>query len=247
MRTFLLFLLLVTATTASASQLSVCYDVYYIINLGTTCITYEEKDENTMVITSTARTSPAASKVKKVDDYVQGILSVNPIQTRVMRLTQKEGNKERLHTYQFNASRVQYRIHTMRPGKPDKIEENSIPNNNYYDPFGVSLRLQSLELADSGAMRMFFDSDPSVVQYQLMGTEVIPVENIGTFTAQKVRVRSGAKMESVLAPRGSWDLWIDKATGVFVKMDVIFLIGRAKIEMTSMKGDRTLLKRMIMK
>jgi len=94
----------------------------------------------------------------------------------------------------------------------------------------------------SGNLKMFYDGKTYSIPYSVVGEEWV----LEKYRALVLNVQPNIKTKGLLKPKGMWRLWIDRENLFPVKMQLLFVLGSVKAVLEEVKGDRELLKRILL-
>ncbi|WP_333785162.1 DUF3108 domain-containing protein [Thermocrinis sp.] len=241
----MLFLLLFLPFSILANELTLCYKAYYLFfPVARTCITYQQEEEN-LRVSSWARTINVGGLVKRVYNYGYAVIHIKSLTPDEFFYHQEEGNFKRRQHYIFENSKIYVKeIHYVElTEKQERVEERVYDYKGYVDPYTASLILYKSAIKEkSGAVKMFYDDRIYNIPYTVVGEEQILEE----YRALVLNVQPNVETKGILKPKGRWKLWIDKEKLFPVKMELLFVLGSVKVVLEEIKGDKELLKRILL-
>ncbi|WP_448584466.1 DUF3108 domain-containing protein [Thermocrinis sp.] len=241
----MLFLLLLLPFSILASELTLCYKAYYLfLPVARTCITYKQEGDK-LKVSSWVRTINVGGLVKRVYNYGYAVIQIKGLTPMEFFYHQEEGSFKRRQHYLFEKSRVYVKeIHYVElTEEQERIEERVYDYTGYVDPYTASLMLyKSASKELNGTVRMFYDDKIYNIPYSVVGEEWISKE----YRTLVLYVQPNVETKGLLKPKGKWKIWIDKENLFPVKMQLFFVLGSVKAILEEVKGDRELLKRILL-
>ena len=241
----MLFLLLFLPFSILASELTLCYKAYYLFfPVARTCITYKQEGEN-LKVSSWVRTINVGSLVKRVYNHGYAVIYIKSLTPIEFFYHQEEGSFKRRQHYTFKDSKIYVKeIHYVElTEEQERIEERVYDYTDYVDPYTASLMLYKSALKEpSGNLKMFYDGKTYSIPYSVVGEEWV----LEKYRALVLNVQPNIKTKGLLKPKGMWRLWIDRENLFPVKMQLLFVLGSVKAVLEEVKGDRELLKRILL-
>lgn len=223
--TFSLIFVLSVFSLSAAENLTLCYKAYYFVPLGEACIEYL-LEENYMKIESYLKTNTFASMLKKIDDRGFSTFESKKFE---FQFYQKEGGYVRDHLYSYDNKSMSYNIIRYKKDK-QSFKKGILENDGLLDPYFYTLNIQC---GFKRSFKLFYDEK----KYD------IPVENRGGEKEKIVSLKPEIKTNGLLVPKGNWTFYIDDY-GIFTDLFVEFTIGKAKLKMISIEGDKGVVKKM---
>ena len=207
----------------AAEKLNLCYRVYYFIPLGEACIGYLV-DGNQIKIQSYLKTNTFASMVKKIDDRGFSLFDSGKFE---FRFYQNEGGYVRDHFYSYDNKRLAYTITRYKEDK--KVVKNGIlKDNGLLDPYFYTLGIQC---GYKNGFKLFYDDKQYDIPLAVSGDKKV------------ITLKPEIKTRGLLVPKGVWTFYIDDY-GALTDIFVEFTIGKAKLKLVSIEGDRGIIKKM---
>ncbi len=237
-----LLLLVFIPLMSYSGSLETCYRVFVLfLPVAESCVAYKQEGEK-LTISSWVKTIVIGKIVHRVHNW--GKSELEGFKPVYFELFQREGEYERDHYYHFNRKGVDYSIILFN----DDEEREEIKRGFYessvflYDPFSASLALY-LDTPNTrgGYIQLFYDEKIQNISYRTTGEEVIKVNGI-EYSTWKVVLIPEIETKGTLKPRGKWLIWIDRVSLIPVRFEIKFNIGSAKVYLTSVRGDRKLLR-----
>lgn len=223
--TFSLIFVLSVFPLLAGERLTLCYKAYYFIPLGEACIEYL-LEENYMKIESYLKTNTFASMLKKIDDRGFSTFESKKFE---FQFYQKEGRYVRDHLYSYDNKSMAYNIIRYKKDK-QSLKKGIVENDGLLDPYFYTLNIQC---GFKRSFKLFYDEK----KYD------IPVETRGSEKEKIVSLKPEIKTNGLLVPKGDWTFYIDDY-GIFTDIFVEFTIGKAKLKMISIEGDKRIVRKM---
>ena len=239
MKNFLFLLLF--PLSVFASQLEVCYKVYFwFLPVAKSCVTYLQKGK-VVKIKSWAKTVFVGKLVKPVNSWGEShTVNVKPY---LFALYQREGSYIRDHFYYFGEEGIEYRIVRYKGGKRFEKKGFFPTKESLHDPFSTSLYVYAdTPNRAEKELRMFYDEKVQRVTYRTVGEERVKIGN-RTYNCWKVLLKPHIKTKGILKPKGKWFIWVDKETNIPVQLKAVFSVGTVWVKVESVKGDKRLIKK----
>lgn len=244
----LLFLIFLPLTSV-ANKLTACYKAYFIfLPVAETCITYEDLGKD-LYISSVVRTVNVGKLVKRVYNRGQVLIEKEALKPISFKYYQEEGEFKRYQEYRFRDGKIYTKEikYKKLSDQVEKSEEKVYQEAGYVEPYTASLLLyRDSALKNYGNILMFYDDKQYVLPYSVLGRENIDTD-LGTFNTRMVEVYPNIETKGLLKPRGKWYLWVDEDSYLPVKMSLSFVIGSVNAIITSMDGDKSLLRSVLRK
>lgn len=222
---FFLFFVISAFPLSAAKKLTLCYKAYYFIPLGGACIEYL-LEENYMKIESYLNTNSFASMLKKIDDRGSSTFDFKKFE---FKFYQKEGRYVRDHFYSYDDKSLSYNIIRYKKDK-QTFKKGVLENDGLLDPYFYTLNIQC---GFKRSFKLFYDEK----KYY------IPVEIRVGEKEKIVSLKPEIKTKGLLVPKGDWTFYIDDY-GILTDLFVEFTIGKAKLKIISIEGDKGVIKRM---
>ncbi|ADC89699.1 hypothetical protein Thal_1067 [Thermocrinis albus DSM 14484] len=240
---------LTLSSTLWAAELTACYTAKYLfLPVAVTCITYSQKGDK-LHISSWVKTVNVGKLVKRVYNYGNALVDLNPIRPISFFYHQEEGTFKREQFYHFQNGRIKVREvkYEDLTNNIQKEEVKEYVYTGYVEPYTASLTLYAnVKKTSAGKIKMFYDDKNYEIPYQVVGKELVRTP-AGNFESVKVLVNPNIQTKGLLRPTGQWTLWLDDGMLLPVKMQLSFVIGSVKAELESIEGDRDLLRRVLLK
>ncbi len=244
-KAFIAVLFLITfPVKVFSGELTACFSVEVLIfKVGESCITYKDAGEY-IIVESFIRTLNIASKAKKIEDKGAATLKKVGLMPKNFVFFQQEGGFKRFQRYDFEDLKIKM-LEIKFKGLSDDIETNqykTYPYTGQRDPFSAALFLfKEATRTERGYLNLFYDDRSYQIPYKFIGEEQIKISG-NTFSAKKLLIKPEIKGKGLLRPKGDWYIWVDNETLLPVKMSVGFLIGSVNVFISSIEGERHLLK-----
>ena len=226
-----------------ASSLRTCYDVkVFFLKVGESCINYSiEKRE--IKITSFMRTVNIGSIAKHIYDHGGVTVSINDLKPIHFHFHQEEGRFKRFQEYLFKDNKifVTERKYKKLSDEIELEEKKSYFHKGEFDPYSATLFLfLNVEKQNIGTIPIFYDDEFYNISWEKI-KKITLTNNMGQFNVFKIKIQPNIKGKGLLQPKGVWFLWIDEKTKLPIEMEVGFIIGRVKVRISQIEGNRNLL------
>ncbi|SHK45736.1 DUF3108 domain-containing protein [Thermocrinis minervae] len=239
-----MILLLLIFSFVYANSLTACYDAKYLFfTVAKTCITYKIEDK-TLEVSSFAKTVGVGGWVKRVYNTGSARISLKDLRPLKFEYHQEEGTFKRDQFYTFNNNNILVKkIHYVGlSNQVERSEEKVYPYKGYVDPYTAALILyRDSQRKDRGSVFMFYDDREYVIPYSVLAVEWVETP-AGRFYSRLLEVYPNVETKGLLKPKGRWYLWIDQETLLPVQMELGFILGSVKVYLTSLQGDKYLLR-----
>lgn len=209
----------------AGEKLNVCYKAYYFIPLGEACIEYS-LEENYMKIESYLKTNTFASILKKIDD--RGFSTIESEKFE-FHFYQKEGRYIRDHFYSYDNDSIDYEIVKYKKNN-NSVKKGIFSQEMLLDPYLYTLNIQC---GFNKRYKLFYDEK----------IYDIPIEIRGNEKNKVVELKPKIKTSGILVPKGDWTFYIDD-NFVFTDIFVEFTIGKAKLKLLKMDGNKEVIGKM---
>lgn len=243
MRYFLaLICLIFICQPLHASKLKICYEAKYLIKLGESCIKYEMLSENVLHIKSEVHTTGFVRALHELDLTGQSFINLTDFSPTRMSMREKTSKYLLENEYIFDGKIhfTQYKTkfkNDVRKKRKDGFFEN---RKNLLEPFSASAAIQT----DGGAIgnvEAFYEGDTINIPYSLTGYGYVYVQD-KRYLARIIELSPLInKNSSKLKPKGKWSLYVHEETGMLLRIEVEFSIGKVVLNATSVTGDTHIL------
>ncbi len=243
----LLFLILLPFAFSFANKLTACYKAYFVfLPVAETCITYEDRGKE-LYVSSVVRTINVGKLVKRVYNRGQAVIEKATLQPISFKYYQEEGEFKRYQEYTFKDGKIYVKEvkYKKLTDQIEKSEEKVYQEAGYVEPYTASLLLyRDSAVKNHGNILMFYDDKRYVIPYSVLKRDSIDTD-LGTFNTRMIEVYPNIETKGLLKPRGKWHLWIDEDMYLPIRMSLSFVIGSVNAVITSVSGDRDLLRKVL--
>ena len=246
-RFLLVFYLLLLSARVDAEELSVCYDASFLFKIGESCISYEIKDDNVLLVESNQQTTGVLDMFHHIEQKVSAEVSLRPFESIYLFFYEKNEHKTMTHHYFFN-DKIKYSSNSYRyKNKRYKTAKKVFDKKNVLDPTAAVMYIQLQDLpSGKGKLTSFFEGKYVDISYKQVGQKAIEF-NEEKFRCRVIDFKIPVGTSSVVTPTGVWRIYIDEKTGIILRLELKFPLGHAKLTPVSITGDRDLLKNYITK
>lgn len=233
--------MLIIATNIHANKLTVCYDASFMFKVGESCITYEKDKNKNLVVSSRQYTTGTMKSLYPLEQTVIAYLTPSPLKSKSLFFYEKNKWKTLTHHYSYGEE-IQYLIQKVHV-KDNKVstKKGNIVNYNFFDPTAAVLHVQMANNNKDGKLQTFFEGKNFPTSYKSNGYKEIEL-NDKKINCRIIDFKLPLKSSSMISPSGKWRLFIDKETGIIIKLELLFGLGKAVLTAKSIEGNPDFLK-----
>jgi hypothetical protein len=232
--------LLITAVYANAEPLKICYEASLLFKIGESCIEYNVEDD-ILRMKSSQNTTGLIDIAHHMEQRTAADISLSPFKSIYMYFYEKSDRKSMTHLY-FYKEKLLYSGNTFRyKDSRYKSFKKEFDMEGVLDPAAVVMFVQLYDLEEEGILKTFFDGKYIDITYKKAGEKDIRFDG-EDYPCKVVEFQVPVKTSSLVTPTGVWRIYIDKETGVIMRLELQFPLGNAKLKTVSITGDRDLLK-----
>jgi len=229
-----------SAWSAKAEPLKVCYEASLLFKIGESCIEYNIEGD-LLRMKSSQHTTGLIDMAHHMEQRTAADISLSPFKSIYMYFYEKSTRKSMTHLY-FYRDKLLYSGNTFRyKDSRYKSFKEEFENEDVLDPAAAVMFVQLNDLDEEGVLKTFFDGKYIDITYKKAGEENVRFDG-DDYLCKVVEFQVPVKTSSLVTPTGVWRIYIDKATGVIMRLELQFPLGNAKLKTVSISGDRDLLK-----
>jgi len=242
MKLLICLLTIFTALGLQAGTLRVCYDAYFFLKMGESCISYSIND-NILSIESAQHTTGLVDLAHHMEQKVSSEIILRPLASKYLFFYEKSSRKTMTHHY-FYEDKIKFSGNTYKY-KSGKYKSST----EYFDrsfTMDPTLAVLYMQLYDhkkkNGTIKSFFDGKYIKIEYHKKHDENIEYGG-EMFRCRVIDFTVPVKTSSLVTPTGVWRIYIDKPTGIIMGLELMFPLGKARLKPVSIEGDRSLFQR----
>lgn len=239
-----LFFLFITTSVYAFEALKVCYDASFLFKVGESCIEYQIDQNGDLQVQSHQYTTGTMAGLYPLEQKVVAYLSPDRLSSKSLFFFEKNKWKTLTHHYSFS-EQVEYTIQKFKHENQKVSHKNGKKSSEgCYDPTGAVLYVQGMDDSKTGDIKAFFEGKHFPVSYRFKKNKNVEV-NGEDKNCRVVDFKIPLKSSSMISPSGKWRLFIDEETRIIMRLELLFPLGKAVLKVTSITGDKMLLRKVI--
>jgi len=246
-RVILLFLISFFVLPVYSGSLKVCYEASLFIKVGESCIAYNVNNSDILKMKSSQYTTGLVDMVHRLEQEVKAEMSLRPFESIYLFFYEKNNRKTFTHHYFFNEM-ITYAGNSFRyKDSRYKSSRKKFKREGVYDPAAAVIFIQLNDLTEEeGRITSFFEGKYVDITYRSAGRGSVEFEG-WKHNCRIIDFKVPVSTSSLVTPSGVWRIYIDEVTGIIMRLELQFPLGRAKLTPTSISGDRELLRKYMAK
>lgn len=223
-----------------AAPLKVCYEASLFFKIGESCIEYRVED-GILKMESNQYTTGLIDLAHHLEQRTVADISLSPFKSIYLFFYEKNTRKSMTHHY-FYSDKLVYsgNSYKYKNGKY-KNTKKEYASDGVMDPAAAVMYIQLFDIAEEGVLKTFFEGKYIDISYKKAGEETVRFDG-ADHLCEVVEFKVPVKTSSLVTPTGVWRIYIDKDTGVIMRLELAFPLGNAKLKTVSISGDTDLLK-----